>query len=226
MLILILIDVQYLQTVFFSFEIGSNGQNHFPSGSHHPLKKKNQQNFQFPPVGGFSPPLDPIWKTLISDNYKEGVFMIIQLCAPIYTYPPFILEKLTWQFWRFHHIPPPLFRGMIPWLCGFSWYAWPHKNIFHIHHMTIAFSEKLCISKSVVQESNLNQIDGWVSILWEHLNYIQQQKRQDPFWDLGKWKKVPCCTSTQHNPCTQVCWVPHPGKMWCPRTWHGKIMQN
>ena len=54
MLILILIDVQYLQTVFFSFEIGSNGQNHFPSGSHHPLKKKPAK-FPIPPSGGILP---------------------------------------------------------------------------------------------------------------------------------------------------------------------------
>ena len=39
MLILILIKVQYLQKVVFSFEKGSNGQNHSSSGSHHPIKK-------------------------------------------------------------------------------------------------------------------------------------------------------------------------------------------
>ena len=38
MLILILIDVQYLQKAVFSFEKGSNDQNHF-SDSHHPVKK-------------------------------------------------------------------------------------------------------------------------------------------------------------------------------------------
>ena len=39
MLILILSDIQYLQKVFFSFEEGSNGQNHCSSGSHTQLKK-------------------------------------------------------------------------------------------------------------------------------------------------------------------------------------------
>ena len=43
MLILILIDVQYLQKAVFSFEKGSNGQNHSSSGFHHPVKK-------FPPA--------------------------------------------------------------------------------------------------------------------------------------------------------------------------------
>ena len=164
------------------------------------------------------------WKTLLGKPWlmitiKRGSLWSFNFVPPKTLIPPFILEKFTWPFWRFHHISPPLFSGMIPWFHGFSWYAWPHKNIFHIHYLTIIFSEKLPLSKSVVQELNLNQVwvDGWVSILWEHLNYIQQQKRQDPFWDLGKWKKVPCCTSTQHNPCTQVCWVE---KMWCPRTWH------
>ena len=38
MLNLILIDVQYLQKVVFSFEKGSNHQNHCSSGSHYPVK--------------------------------------------------------------------------------------------------------------------------------------------------------------------------------------------
>ena len=46
----------------------------------------------------------------------------------------------------------------------------------HIHHLIIIFLRKIPISKKVVQESNLNQIDGWVRILWEHLNYIQQKR--------------------------------------------------
>ena len=49
MLILILIDVQYLQNAVFSFEKGSNRQNHFSSGSHHPVTYPRQQNFRFPP---------------------------------------------------------------------------------------------------------------------------------------------------------------------------------
>ena len=37
MLVLILIDVQNLQQVLFSFEKGLNGQNHSSVGIHHPL---------------------------------------------------------------------------------------------------------------------------------------------------------------------------------------------
>ena len=39
MLLLILIDVQYLQNAIFSFEIGLNCQNHSSSDSFHPEKK-------------------------------------------------------------------------------------------------------------------------------------------------------------------------------------------
>ena len=66
MLILILIDVQYLQNVVFSFEKGLNVQNHSLSDSHHPTWKfgkfsetihryrvftpcgNNETNFRFP----------------------------------------------------------------------------------------------------------------------------------------------------------------------------------
>ena len=57
MLILILVDIQYLQNVVFSFEQGSNGQNHFLSDSH-PLDRKilPEQHFPFslPLRGGIS----------------------------------------------------------------------------------------------------------------------------------------------------------------------------
>ena len=38
MLILTLTDVQYLHNVVFSFEKGSNGQNHYSSDFHNPIK--------------------------------------------------------------------------------------------------------------------------------------------------------------------------------------------
>ena len=52
MLILILINVQYLQNVVFNFEKGSNGQTHSSATSHHPIKKFPLQNS-----------LVTIWKT-------------------------------------------------------------------------------------------------------------------------------------------------------------------
>ena len=51
MLILILIDVQYLQNIVFSFEKGSNSQNHSSSDSHHLIKKSPQKNVTFSPTG-------------------------------------------------------------------------------------------------------------------------------------------------------------------------------
>ena len=66
MLILILIDIQYTQNVVFSFEKGSNGQNHSSSVYYHLIKNIPQQNFSFPPVGGFPPTLfGKTWKQML-----------------------------------------------------------------------------------------------------------------------------------------------------------------
>ena len=51
MLILILIDVQYLQNLVFSFEKGSNVQNHSLSDSHH-SKKKSPCKISYSPTKG------------------------------------------------------------------------------------------------------------------------------------------------------------------------------
>ena len=51
MLILILLDAQYLQKVIFSFEKGLNSQNHSSSGSRHPIKKFTPVKFSNPPPG-------------------------------------------------------------------------------------------------------------------------------------------------------------------------------
>ena len=56
MLILILIDSQYLQNAVLSFEKGSNGQMQCSSDSNHPIKKFPLQNFLLPPQGGFLHP--------------------------------------------------------------------------------------------------------------------------------------------------------------------------
>ena len=49
MLILVLIDVQHSQKAVFSFEKGSNCQNHSSSGSLHPVKKFHTVKFWIPP---------------------------------------------------------------------------------------------------------------------------------------------------------------------------------
>ena len=57
MLIMILINVQYLENVVFNFEKGSSGQNHSLSDSHHAIEKSPQANFPSPyPVALFGKP--------------------------------------------------------------------------------------------------------------------------------------------------------------------------
>ena len=60
MLILILIDVQYSQKAVFSFEKGSNCENHSSSGFLHPVKTFPSVKFLIP-----HQPLTAIWKTPI-----------------------------------------------------------------------------------------------------------------------------------------------------------------
>ena len=67
MLILILIDVDYLQKVVLSFEKDSNHQNYsspgllFPGRKHPP---SHSEVFNFLRLGIYPPPLTAIWKTL------------------------------------------------------------------------------------------------------------------------------------------------------------------
>ena len=71
MLILILIDVQYLQNVNFSFENGLNGKNHSSSGSYQSIIKKILPQQKFPSLhwGDFPlPPFNTISKTLWKEN--------------------------------------------------------------------------------------------------------------------------------------------------------------
>ena len=64
MLILILMNVKYLQNVVFSFEKGLNGQNHSSSGSHNSIEKSPPAKFPISPTGVICPPLNTFWKTL------------------------------------------------------------------------------------------------------------------------------------------------------------------
>ena len=58
MLILILINGQYLQNVVFSFEKGSNSQNHSSSNSHYLIK-------EILPAKFLNPLFNATWKTLL-----------------------------------------------------------------------------------------------------------------------------------------------------------------
>ena len=71
MLILILIDIQYLQNLIFSFEKGLNDQNHSSSDSHHLIKKiALRKIFHLHPLGEFPHPLTLFWKPWV-ENHSE-----------------------------------------------------------------------------------------------------------------------------------------------------------
>ena len=84
MLILILIDVQYLQNLVSSIEKGSNLQNHSLSDLHHSIKKIPPTKFPIPQLRGFSClPLNTICKILmmgdihLSPKLKNSMLIII-----------------------------------------------------------------------------------------------------------------------------------------------------
>ena len=66
MLLFILINVQYLQNVVFSFEKGLSGQNHSLSDSHHLIEKSPLANFPSPS------PLTLLGKPWTKDQVCEG----------------------------------------------------------------------------------------------------------------------------------------------------------
>ena len=70
MLILILMNVQYLLNVVFTFKKRSNGQNHSSSDYYHPIKI-SPSKISHPPLGrkGISAlSLKAIWKTLLKST--------------------------------------------------------------------------------------------------------------------------------------------------------------
>ena len=105
-------------------------------------------------------------------------FMIIRLCPPLIHLFPIHFRKIDMttkilEVWSDFPLPP-----MMPWLLGFTWYAWPYNDIFHIPHLTIVFFwETLNICKS--------------SARIESQPKLYLTTKTDSFWDLGEWKKVP-----------------------------------
>ena len=81
MLILILVDVQYLRNVAFSIAKEWNGQNYFLSDSHNipPRKKIRHQNLKSPnlAMGEIPLPLNAVWKTLIYGLNKGNYSSLI-----------------------------------------------------------------------------------------------------------------------------------------------------
>ena len=89
MLILILINVQYLQNVVFSFENGLNGQNLSSSDSYHLI---------FPPAGGDFPYLLLLfgqrWRVVPSKHLKYGTKKAPFAASLIYWFSMFLLTVL------------------------------------------------------------------------------------------------------------------------------------
>ena len=72
-LLFILINVQYLQNVVFSFEKGLSGQNHSLSDSHHLIEKSPLANFPSPS------PLTLFGKPCTKDQVCKGLFAYSKL---------------------------------------------------------------------------------------------------------------------------------------------------
>ena len=125
-----------------------------------------------------------------------------------HTYPLINFRKIDMTTKKFGDFImfPPIFQGTGGgggWVGGvMPWFHLvcmaPQRHISHPPLDDRLFWESP-ISTRVVQEPNLNQIDGWVSILWEHLNYIQQEKRTlSGTWGWVK-KKVTLASGTSHG---------------------------
>ena len=85
MITLILINVQYLQNVVFSFENGLNRQNYSTSDSRHLIEKSTpRQNFPLPSTGGNFPLLLNVIGKTLSSSYLEVNSL------PFLSYLPFL----------------------------------------------------------------------------------------------------------------------------------------
>ena len=96
MLILILIDVQYLQKVDYSFQKGLNGQTHSSSGSHHQVKKTGKISDSPSHWGRNSPSL-----TLFGKPWSSwGSNCTLVFLSQIFRYFPAFLSSF---FQQMHH---------------------------------------------------------------------------------------------------------------------------
>ena len=76
MLILILVDIQYLQSVAFGFKKGSDSQNHSRSDSHRPNRKFSDSKISYPPpppsTQRYYKTLSNVVRSLIKPKKKQG----------------------------------------------------------------------------------------------------------------------------------------------------------
>ena len=144
MLILILTDVQHSQEAIFSFEIGSNCQNHSSSGSFHPVTKIPPVKFPILPT-----PLVTIYlphpftlfgkpcmngrnflPTPKSPTFKDisGFSPNIRIFPGCITFLSLRNQKFTWNFTKTLSAVFLETVILINWLTGWEWYF--HKTPF------------------------------------------------------------------------------------------------
>ena len=92
MLILILVDVQYSENAVFTFEKGSNCQNHSSLGSHHLAKNLSSKISKFPPPpsGGIYPSPPTPYCYLENPEWREVIFEIGVLTPEQFMFVPYI----------------------------------------------------------------------------------------------------------------------------------------
>ena len=93
---MILIDVQYLQNVVFSFEKGLSGQGH-SSDLNHPIKKLPSRIPNMT-TGGISPPFEKSWTSLVPSLPSENETLVIaverhvKVDIKLFLFYPFLLD--------------------------------------------------------------------------------------------------------------------------------------
>ena len=133
MLIFILIDAQYSQKAFFSFEEGSHHQNHSSSGKNitppqHLIKISPKLNFQYLPLGGgFSLHLWPLFE----EPCVAGKVFIILSISLLYPKESFVSNFKKARKKKFLMEQLPIDSYML--LCK-------QKNYIPIHPHTLSFS--------------------------------------------------------------------------------------
>ena len=99
---LILINVQYLQNVVFSFENFLNSQNHSSSDSHQLIKHSRSSKISHSPlVGDSTLPLNPNWKALLYQT-----FTVITFSPYHQIYFAFLCNNVN-----FHHVTCRYYNG-------------------------------------------------------------------------------------------------------------------
>ena len=186
MLILILIYVQYLQNAFFSFEKGSNCQNHSSSGSHHPVKKFPQQNFWFHLLRGNLPP--PLHTHTQPYHYLENPHHF-------YFYHQVFIQAILMSVIRHKKL-----KLIIEFSNSIFIYIWVQLNgsCFMIHDEVLNFHDWIfCYRKHFTK--NLKKDKNYWDYQWMDLWYLNNMKVISILWTLNYVDCVPfSCIDSFH----------------------------